>query len=152
MAVLRSRREVLAGTLALGGVFLLPCSADATPADLAQAIAEVLGGKQAQQGRIKLEIPRLAESGLSVPLDVVVDSPMTREDFVETLYLFAERNPLPNIARFHMSPLTGRAQVITRIRLADTQMVTAIAKMSDGTFWQEQVEVVITIAACTEPA
>jgi sulfur-oxidizing protein SoxY len=85
-----------------------------------------------------------------VPMMVSVDSPMTAEDHVKSIHVFNEKNPQPNIGNFYLSALSGRAQVSTRIRLADSQKVTAIARLSDGSFWQTSVDVVVTLAACTE--
>ncbi|HRJ69997.1 MAG TPA: thiosulfate oxidation carrier protein SoxY, partial [Beijerinckiaceae bacterium] len=109
---------------------------------------EVLRGREARPGRVRLEIPRLAESGLNVSLDFSVESPMTEADHVKTVHLFAEHNPLPLIARYHFTPRSGRASVSTRIRLADSQIVTALCEMSDGSVFVDRAEVVITIMAC----
>jgi sulfur-oxidizing protein SoxY len=142
-----SRRQALAGSVAVAAAMLVR-PARATPADAEAAMAEVLKGRTARKGRVKLDIPRLAESGLNVSLDVSVESPMTPADYVKAVYLFAPQNPLPNIARYHFTPASGRAAVTTRVRLADTQDVIALAEMSDGTFWRDEAEVVITIMAC----
>lgn len=142
-----SRRQAIAGSVAVAAAMLVR-PARATPADVEAAMAEILKGRTAQKGRVKLDIPRLAESGLNVSLDVSVESPMTPADYVKAIYLFAPQNPLPNIARYHFTPAAGRAAVTTRVRLADTQDVVALAEMSDGTFWRDEAEVVITIMAC----
>ncbi len=83
-------------------------------------------------------------------MTVSVTSPMTADDYVKAIYVFNEKNPQPNIGNFHLGPQAGRAQVSTRIRLADSQKVTAIAQLSDGSFWSTSVDVVVTLAACTE--
>jgi sulfur-oxidizing protein SoxY len=85
-----------------------------------------------------------------VPLTVSVESPMTQADHVKKIHVFNEKNPQPQVAVFHLGPRSGRAAASTRIRLADTQKVTAIAEMSDGTFWEASMEVVVTLAACIE--
>lgn len=145
-----TRREffALAGGAAVLAVTLRP--AEATPARLAPAIRNVVGTAQVNVGKVKLEIPPLVENGNTVPMTVSVASPMAPEDHVTSIHVFNEKNPQPNIGNFYLSPQAGRAQVSTRIRLADSQKVVAIAKLSDGTFWSASVDVVVTLAACTE--
>ena len=145
-----TRREFLtiAGGAAMLAVTLRP--AEATPAMLASAIRTIVGTAPVKTGKVKLDIPPLVENGNSVPMTVSVDSPMASEDHVKSIHVFNEKNPQPNIGNFYLSPQAGRAQVATRIRLADSQKVVAIAKLSDGTFWSASVDVVVTLAACTE--
>jgi sulfur-oxidizing protein SoxY len=142
----------LAGSAALCGavpvVTVRP--AEATPAMLASAIRNVVGEAEVHAGKVKLDIPPLVENGNTVPMTVSVTSPMTADDYVKAIYVFNEKNPQPNIGNFHLGPQAGRAQVSTRIRLADSQKVTAIAQLSDGSFWSTSVDVVVTLAACTE--
>ena len=97
-------------------------------------------------------VPPLVENGNTVPLTVSVTSPMTDADHVVSIHIFNEKNPQPNVGNFYIGSRAGRAQVSTRIRLADTQTLTAIAKLSDGTFWSASADVVVTLAACTEEA
>jgi sulfur-oxidizing protein SoxY len=122
----------------------------ATPAMLNTAIRNIVGEAQLRSGRIKLDIPPLVENGNTVPMTVSVASPMTADDYVKSIHVFNEKNPQPNIGNFYFSSSSGRAQVSTRIRLADTQKVVAIARLSDDTFWQVAAEIVVTLAACTE--
>jgi sulfur-oxidizing protein SoxY len=136
-----------AGSLALAP---LAASVRASPDEMSTAMGEVLAGATAKPGRVKLEIPELAENGFSVPLTITVESPMTAADHVKSIYIFSEKNPLPNVVRFHLGPRAGRAKVSTSIRLADTQRITALARMSDGSFWSADAEVIVTIAACLE--
>jgi sulfur-oxidizing protein SoxY len=145
-----TRREffALAGGAAMLAVTLRP--AEATPAMLATAIRNVVGTAPVKTGKVKLDIPPLVENGNTVPMTVSVASPMAPEDHVKSIHVFNEKNPQPNIGNFYLSPQAGRAQVSTRIRLADSQKVVAIAKLSDGTFWSASVDVVVTLAACTE--
>jgi sulfur-oxidizing protein SoxY len=125
-------------------------SAEATPATLASAIRTITNGAAVKTGKIKLDVPPLVENGNTVPLTVSVASPMAPEDFVKSIHVFNEKNPQPNIGNFYLGPNSGRAQVSTRIRLADSQKVVAIARLSDGSFWSVSVDVVVTLAACTE--
>jgi len=126
--------------------------AEATPAMLATAIRNVVGEADVRTGKVKLEIPPLVENGNTVPMTVSVASPMTPDDYVKSIHVFNEKNPQPNIGNFYLGPRAGRAQISTRIRLADSQKVTAIARLSDDTFWSATSDVVVTLAACTEEA
>jgi len=149
-----SRRQFLglAGGAAIVGalpiVTLRP--AEATPAMLASAIRNVVGGAVVQTGKVKIDVPPLVENGNTVPLTVSVTSPMTPDDYVKSIHVFNEKNPQPNIGNFYLGPRAGRAQISTRIRLADTQKIVAIAHLSDGSFWSASADVVVTLAACTE--
>ena len=116
----------------------------------AEALKKVTGGAQVRTGKVKLEIPPLIDNGNAVPLTVTVDSPMTEQDHVKAIHVLTERNPQPNVVAVHLGPRAGRASVTTRVRLADTQTVTAIAQMSDGSLWADRVEVVVTLSACLE--
>ncbi len=142
----------LAGSVALCGTvpIMTVRPAEATPAMLASAIRNVVGEAEVHAGRVKLDIPPLVENGNAVPMTVSVTSPMTENDYVKSIHVFNEKNPQPNIGNFYLGPQAGRAQVSTRIRLADSQKVTAIAQLSDGSFWSTSVDVVVTLAACTE--
>ena len=149
-----TRREVLqlAGTVALGGVLpsLAVRPAAATPASMKSAIAAVIGDAKLNSGRVKLEIPPLVENGNTVACAVAVESPMSASDYVKAIHVFNEKNPQPNVISVKLGPRAGRAVIATRIRLSDTQTVTAIAEMSDGSFWSDSVDVVITLGACLE--
>jgi sulfur-oxidizing protein SoxY len=125
--------------------------AEAAPEDMAEAMAEALG-KDApiKPGRIKIELPQLAENGNSVPLKIAVESPMSAADHVKTIFIFSERNPVPNVVRFHLGPRSGAARVQTSIRLAGTQRITAVARMSDGSLWSGGADVIVTQAACLD--
>ena len=136
----------LAGTIPL--VTLRPI--EATPAMLASAIRNVVGEAPVHTGKVKLDIPPLVENGNTVPMTVSVASPMTADDHVKSIHVFNEKNPQPNIGNFYIGPWAGRAQVSTRIRLPDSQNVVATAQLSDGSFWSGSVDVVVTLAACTE--
>ena len=119
-------------------------------AALEEAIRKVLGGAQPRPGRVKLDLPPLIENGNSVPLTVTVQSPMTAADHVKVIHVFTEKNPQPNIISAWLGPRAGRASITTRARIADTGTVTAIAQMSDGSFWSDRMEVVVTLSACLE--
>jgi len=151
-----SRRQALASAAAsIAALALIPLAGPALAAyeddgDSASAIKNISGGRPIKPGRVTLTLPELAENGNVVSLTVVVDSPMTASDHVKTIHIVADKNPLANIARFHLSPRAGRAKVQSNIRLATTQTVTALAEMSDGTLWSGTATVLVTLSACLD--
>lgn len=146
------RRRLLGFLLSFPFLPLLrPGPVSATlPEKLRPLIHEATGGVPPRLGRVRLSLPALAESGNSVRLKVEVESPMTAEAYVRRIHIFSEKNPRPLIARFSLSPRAGRAELSTRIRLAGTQRVVALAVMSDGVAWMATADVVVTAAACVE--
>ncbi|MFM9980110.1 MAG: SoxY-related AACIE arm protein [Burkholderiales bacterium] len=155
----RNRRAFLASAAGLAAAASLPTGAHAqatvnmlrgTEKDMLAAIARVTGSKPAQKGRVKLEVPPLVDNGNAVAISVAVDSPMTEANHVKEIHIFSERNPEPVILSMKLGPRAGRAAAATRVRLADTQTLVAIAAMSDGTFWSGSAQTVVTIAACLE--
>ncbi|PKU22431.1 SoxY-related AACIE arm protein [Telmatospirillum siberiense] len=145
---LRQTAECAAGAAVTLLLAIRP--ARATPEEMRAAIRQTIGPAAPHDGRVLLDLPPLVENGNAVPLTVTVDSPMTGQDHVVAIHLFNEKNPQPYVASFHLGPRAGRAQVSTRIKLADSQQVIAIAQMSDGSFWQGGAKVIVTIAACVE--
>ena len=135
-----------AGGLALGAG-LKPAHAEDSMQD---AIAKVVGAAKVRDGKVSLTVPSLVENGNTVPLAVTVESPMTEADHVKAIHIFNEKNPQPNVASFQLGPRAGRASVATRVRLADSQKLVAIAQMSDGRFWSASADVIVTLAACLE--
>ena len=146
-----TRRQFLmvAGSL-LGSVAVATAQTVRPAATTAEAIGELVGDAPMHQGKVKLAVPPLVENGNAVPLTVAVDSPMTQREHVKSIHIFNEKNPQPNVASFYLGPRAGRAQISTRIRLADSQKVTAIAQLSDDSFWSDSADVVVTLAACLE--
>lgn len=141
------RRRVL-GTLVAGALLLTVRPATATPAALQVALREAFGDQPIQPGKVTLEVPALAENGAVVPVTVSVDSPMTEQDYVASIHLFAEKNPLPRMLDVYLSPWTGKARVASRLRIADSQQITAVAVLSDGSLWSAATQVEITVAGC----
>jgi sulfur-oxidizing protein SoxY len=148
----RRRFLALTGSAAVLGAVPMakPRPAEATPAMMAAAIRDVVGTAVVRNGKVKLDVPPLVENGNTVSLTVSVASPMTADDHVKSIHVFVEKNPQPNAGNFYLNARSGRAQVSTRIRLADSQKIVAIAKLSDGSFWSASADVVVTLAACTE--
>jgi sulfur-oxidizing protein SoxY len=119
-------------------------------AALAEAIRKTTGGAPVRAGRVKLDLPPLIDNGNVVPLSVEVESPMTEAEHVKAIHVFTERNPQPYVVSAHLGPRAGRARIATRVRIADTGVVAAIAQMSDGSYWSGSVSVVVTLSACLE--
>ena len=150
-----TRRRFLLEAAALTGAVGIGLSvaagpASATPASMRAAIKKVVGEASVKRGRVKMDLPPLIENGNAVALALSCDSPMTAEDYVKAIHVLTEKNPQPNVISIYLGPRAGRATVATRIRLADSQKVIAIAQMSDGSFWSDEVEVIVTLAACLE--
>jgi sulfur-oxidizing protein SoxY len=141
-----SRRTVLTGLACALGVRPV----QATPDLMEAAIADFTKGRPMKPGRVKLDLPPLVENGNAVPLTVSVESPMSADDFIARIALFNEKNPQPNIAVFHLTPFSGRAAVSTRIRLGDSQFITAIAETNKGELFVNKAELVVTLPACAE--
>ena len=146
------RRSVL--LLAGGGVALLmlrPLAArEADRPTFEEALRALAGTREPRDGRVALELPKIAETGNSVPLTVRVESPMTQGDHVARIHVLSMGNPRPNVATFHLGPRAGIAEVGTRIKLSRTQQVVALAEMSDGSLWRDQASIVVTLGACVE--
>jgi sulfur-oxidizing protein SoxY len=139
--------------LAAGAGFLsaLPLAASrGTPQAMREAIHRIVGEASLQRGRVRLEVPPLVENGNAVPLTVSVDNPMTETEHVKAIHIVNEKNPQPYVISVTLGPRAGRASLSTRIKLADSQQVVALAEMSDGSFWCESADVIVTIAACVE--
>ena len=136
--------------LAAPGALLLPASTRADQQRLTAAMREFTGGQPMREGRVRLEVSPLVENGNAVPISVAVESPMKAADHVRRIGVFNERNPQPNVITAQFGPRSGRAYLATHIRLATSQALVAVAEMSDGSFWLQRVDVVVTLAACIE--
>ena len=146
-----TRRDMLLAGIGLGTAALLRLEpAQATPVAMQAAIRRVLGEATARDGKVTLGVPPLVENGNTVPLEVSVESPMTADDYVKAIHVFNQKNPQPNVISVKLGSRAGRARITTRFRLADTQTVTAIAELSDGSFWSASADVIVTLAACVE--
>jgi sulfur-oxidizing protein SoxY len=146
-----SRRAVLVRMAgAAAGVTIAVGRAAATPETMKAAIRRVIGEQPVRKGKVTLDIPPLVENGNTVAMSVTVDSEMTPTDYVRAIHVFNEKNPQPDVISVHLGPRAGKAAFSTRIRLADSQNVVAIAELSDGSLWSDTAEVIVTIAACLE--
>jgi sulfur-oxidizing protein SoxY len=151
---LATRRGFLGGAATFAGGALLVSvktnSARATPATMNAAIKRVIGEAPLRKGKVVIDVPPLVENGNTVPVTISVESPMTAADHVKAIHLFNEKNPQPNVIGVRLTPRAGKAQLSTRIKLADAQTIVAVAQLSDGTFWSDDADVIVTIAACVE--
>lgn len=144
-----ARREFLSMAGASAVVLtMVPFAAEATPESVVQAMEKVIGNKAPKEGRVSIVLPAIAENGGVVPLGVAVDSPMTPDDFVKSVHIFADGNPLPEVANYHFGPHNGKAEFSIRIRLAKTQKIVAVAEMSSGEVFMARREVKVTIGGC----
>jgi len=146
------RRQVLKaaglGALAVAGTGLASRDASATADTANAAIAKFTGGKAATTGKVTVKLPEIAENGRTVPVTVVVDSPMTAGDHVKSIILVAEGNPQPDVVSFNLTPGLGKAEISSRMRLGKTQNVSAAAVMSDGSVFKGTKKVKVTIGGC----
>ena len=148
MKLIVSRREVLAAGAGLAGAVLLGASAARAKNDSDEAIRKFTGGKTPAEGKVKLDMPEIAENGNTVPMTVTVESPMTEASHVTDVLVVANENPRSGVVTFHFSPASGVAEANTRIRLAATQDVIAVAKMNDGSVFMASKQVKVTIGGC----
>jgi len=147
-----NRRRFLAASATGLAAGALPAAAQRfqPPQDVAPLIEQITGGATPEPGGIEIVLPQLAENGNSVPLRVKVASPMSDGDRVEAIYVVAPRNPRPLVATFHFGPDAARAEVATRMRLAGTQKVVALARLTGNRWLLSDYEVLVTSAACLD--
>jgi sulfur-oxidizing protein SoxY len=145
-----TRRTIIIGAGAAAGLAMLPQAARATPEMRDEALAALTKGAPVKDGRVTLTVPAVAENGLSVYTTIAVDSPMTEADHVRAIHILSEKNPIAHLMSFHLGPRAGLAKVSTNMRLGASQQVTARAEMSDGSFWRDRKNVIVTIAACID--
>ena len=145
----QTRRSFMATTGAVvAAVAVAPSQAIAKPDDVAAEIKKLYGDKAMAAGKIKLDLPTIAENGLVVPLNFEVESPMSEKDYVKAVHFFADGNPNPSLANFQFTPMSPKAAAQIRIRLAQTQNIVAVAEMSDGKLYTVKKEVKVTIGGC----
>jgi sulfur-oxidizing protein SoxY len=144
-----TRRETLTLAAIAGlAAFLAPRISVADEKVVAAEIQKLYGDKKMESGKVKLEVPEIAENGLVVPVNVEVESPMTDKDYVKAVHVFADGNPLPGVVSYKFTPACGKAAASTRMRLAQTQNIVCIAEMSDGKLYTAKANVKVTIGGC----
>ena len=142
------RRGVLGAGAGLAMLALVR-PASATPEEMAAAIKGFTGGALPQEGKVSFDIAQLIDNGNAVPVTVTVESAGSA-GHVAAIAIFNEKNPHTEVAVFTLGPRAGKAEVSTRIRLATSQRLVAIARMDDGSYWSRSVDVIVTLAACIE--
>ena len=144
-----TRRETLALTAVAGlAAFLAPKMAMADEQMVAAELKKLYGDKKLESGKIKLDVPEIAENGLVVPVNVEIESPMTDADYVKAVHIFADGNPMPGVCSYKFTPACGKASASTRMRLAQTQNIVCIAEMSNGTLHTTKANIKVTIGGC----
>lgn len=145
-----NRREALAlsGGAAVLALFGFQASSALANTDTEKAIMTFTGGKAPATGKITLTAPEIAENGNTVPISVNVESAMTGSDMVQSVIILADGNPNPGVATFNFTEASGAAAATTRMRLAKTQNVIAVAKMADGSVFMDKKQVKVTIGGC----
>jgi sulfur-oxidizing protein SoxY len=145
----KTRRETLSLAAAAGFAALLaPRMSVADEAAVTAEIKKLYGDKPLGSGKIKLDVPEIAENGLVVPINIDVESPMTDADYVKAVHVFADGNPLPGIVTYRFAPACGKASASTRMRLAQTQNIICVAEMSNGNLHMAKANVKVTIGGC----
>jgi sulfur-oxidizing protein SoxY len=144
-----TRRQTLGfAALAALSAALAPRIAFATEEVVKAELEKLYAGKAMAEGKVKLDMPEIAENGLVVPINISVESPMSEGDYVKAVHVFADGNPLPQVVSYHFTPACGVAAAATRMRLAQTQTVMAVAEMSDGSLYSAKAQVKVTIGGC----
>lgn len=144
-----TRRETLAlAAIASLAAFLAPKMVMADEQAVAAEIKRLYGDKKFDSGKVKLDVPEIAENGLVVPVNVEVESPMTDQDYVKAVHVFADGNPAPGVVSYRFTPACGKAAASTRMRLAQTQNIICIAEMSSGSLYMAKSNVKVTIGGC----
>ncbi|MBI4723703.1 MAG: thiosulfate oxidation carrier protein SoxY [Rhodomicrobium sp.] len=143
-----SRRQILMSGLGAAALVIASRPAFAAPAEVEAELKKLFADKPMASGKIKLDIPQIAENGAVVPINFEVESPMTPADYVKSVHVFADGNPTPNVFSYHFTPEAGRAAGSNRIRLGKTQNIVAVAEMSDGKLYTAKSEVKVTIGGC----
>jgi sulfur-oxidizing protein SoxY len=145
---LNRRQALVAGAGAFAtGIGLGPGGPARAANDYAEQIRAFTGGKQPVEARVRLDLPELAENGNTVPMSVAVDGKMTEDSHVQEILILAPNNPNAKVVLFRLSA-TSVPEAATRIRLAESQSVIAVAGMSDGTFFSAARVIKVTIGGC----
>ena len=123
---------------------------------LAQSAPEVaaykafVGSRAVRTERLVLDIPRIADNGNLVPVRIAMPGPFPPGAEVKSIHLFSQKNPVPQMAVFHFPVPVGRVEVESRLRLAGTQRVAAVATLADGTLYAAMADVIVTVSACID--
>ena len=146
-----NRREFVVGGIAVATASVVAVEetlAQAAPQGWEEAVKKILGDSKVTDGKLTMDLPEIAENGNTVPFSISVDSPMTDKDYVKAVHVISTANPQPGVATFRFTPQSGKAAAASRMRLARTQDVIALAELSDGKFLQARRSVKVTIGGC----
>ena len=144
-----TRRQILvAGAATVATMTVSVNLAAANENNSGELIKAFSGGKDTASDKVTLDLPEIAENGNTVPLNVSVDSPMSKDDYVKRILIVADGNPRAGVATFNFTPKSGSAEASTRIRLAKTQNIIAVAELSNGSFVSAKRQVKVTIGGC----
>lgn len=144
-----TRRQLLVVSLGTTAAALAGLPVHASVDEARVLLDAFTGGVSPVQGGITLTLPEVAENGNTVPLSFNVESAMDGDDLVESVLVVADGNPRPDVATFHFTALSAAAAATTRIRLAQSQTLTALARMKDGSFRIASANVSVTVGGCT---
>jgi sulfur-oxidizing protein SoxY len=149
MTVNLDRRQVLITSLgAAAAAYVIGAGPAQAANDSADLLNKFTGGKTPAEGKVKIDMPEIAENGNTVPMTITVDSPMTEQSYVKDVLVVADGNPRGGVVTFHFSPASGVAEANTRIRLARSQKIIAVARMNDGSLFTASKDVKVTIGGC----
>ena len=143
-----TRRKFAVGTLAITALPLHAGRAQEAAKPWEEAVKKILGDAKPTEAKVTIDMPEIAENGNTVPFSITVDSPMTEEKYVKAIHIIATANPQPGVATFRFTPLSGKATVASRMRLARTQDIVSVAELSDGKFLTGRRTVKVTIGGC----
>jgi sulfur-oxidizing protein SoxY len=139
-----SAAAALAAWIASAGT----ATAEEKPPTFDEIYKKIVGDKKPEEGKVTIDLPEIAENGNTVPYTISVASPMSDADYVKAIHVMAPGNPGPMIASFHFTPLAGEANVSSRMRLAKTQDIIAVAELSNGSMVMGKRTVKVTIGGC----
>ena len=142
------RRQAMCLLTGLVASSLFSPKSFATPDKVASRISEITNGKKVSDVDIYLDMPEIAENGNQVKIVFEIDSPMSEAEYVKTVYVFADGNPEPDVAKFNFTPAMGACGATTRMRLSKTQNVIVLAEMNNGLFAKADTKVKVTIGGC----
>ena len=147
---LRVRRRLIQGAGALAVITCVPARAADGGLPAIPELAKFIAGRTPRRERLTLDLPRIADNGLSVPTHIAVSGPFAPGPFVRKIALFSEINPVPDMAVFEFPQPLERIEIDTRIRLAGTQQIVAVAEMTDNTLLASAIDVIVTLGGCMD--
>ncbi len=143
-----SRRQALIIIGSLTGSVAIPSFSFGKTDLLKKRIDDIIKGANASESNIVLDVPEIAENGNQVKVNFEIDSPMSKENYIKQVYILADGNPAPDVAKFSFTPEMGACSATTRMRLSKTQNVYLIAESNTGKFSMTRSKVKVTIGGC----